>query len=157
MLWFKLSVFIHAFIIILVVTACDLIHPLLVVKIPADGLFYSLLELKRRFPSEFLVEFRRIDRITEVMSSPVSHISDKSKAVAFRIAQDSVDCSDDHLDEIDVLPFVETADIICFRDLSLMEDKVDGTGMVLDEKPVTDILSLSIYRKRLSMTYIIDK
>ena len=38
-----------------------------------------------------------------------------------------------------------------------MKDEIDCPRMILNEKPVTHIFTLSIYRKRLPVTYIIDK
>ena len=38
-----------------------------------------------------------------------------------------------------------------------MEDKVDGTGMVLNEQPVAHILTLTIDRQRLAMADVIDE
>ena len=38
-----------------------------------------------------------------------------------------------------------------------MEYKVDGTGMIFHEKPVTYILSFTINRERFAMTDVVDE
>ena len=38
-----------------------------------------------------------------------------------------------------------------------MENHIDSTCMILNEEPVTNVLSLTIYRKRLTIADIIDK
>ena len=47
--------------------------------------------------------------------------------MTFRITEDAVDGLDDDLDQINVLPFVEAADIVGIRYFSLMENVVDFT------------------------------
>ena len=74
------------------------------------------------------------------MAWTVSHISDKAEAVTFRIAHQTVHRIDDYLDQINVPPLVATADIVRLRILSFMENQVDRAGMILDIKPVADIL-----------------
>ena len=64
---------------------------------------------------------------------------------------------DKDFDDIDVLPLVEAADVVGFSDFALMENQVDGPGMVLDIEPVTDILALAIDRQRLAMADVVDK
>jgi len=51
-----LPLLIHLLVVLLVVAAGDVVHPLLVFKIPLYGLFDSLLELERRFPAEFTLQ-----------------------------------------------------------------------------------------------------
>ena len=77
--------------------------------------------------------------------------------MSFRIAEKPVHGLDHDLDQINILPLVEASDIISLSYLSFMEYKVYRTGMVLNEKPVTHILTPSIHRKRLAVSYIIDK
>ena len=68
---------IHFFVILLVLAACDVVHPLLVVKVPPDGLLYAFLELQGWLPAQFFVEFARIDRIAEVVASTVGDIGNQ--------------------------------------------------------------------------------
>ena len=42
---------VHLFVILLIVTRSNIIHPLLIVKIPADCFLYTFLKLQARFPS----------------------------------------------------------------------------------------------------------
>ena len=91
------------------------------------------------------------------MAETVGDISDKIETMPLRIAEDAVYRLDHHLDEVDVLPLVESADVVGFGDAALMEYEVYRAGMVLDIEPVTHVLTLSIDRKRLAVTDIIDK
>ena len=52
-----LSILVHVVIILLILTTGDVVHPLLVVEIPAYGLFNTLLELQAGFPTEFSLQF----------------------------------------------------------------------------------------------------
>ena len=60
------------------------------------------------------------------------------------------------VDDIDVLPFVEAADIVFLPYLAVVKDGVDGPGMVFDEEPVADVLAFAIDRKRFMMKDIVD-
>ena len=50
------TVLVHIIIILLVLTTGDIVHPLLIVKIPAYSLLYTLLELQAWLPTEFLLQ-----------------------------------------------------------------------------------------------------
>ena len=91
------------------------------------------------------------------MAETVCDIRNQLKTVSFRIFQDSIDSLYHDLDQVYILPLVETSDIIGLGYLSLMENHINRTGMVLDIQPVAHILALAIYRKRLTITYVIDE
>lgn len=77
--------------------------------------------------------------------------------MSFRMTEDTVHCLYHHLDEIDILPFVESADIVCLTVPAFVENEVNGTGVVFHIKPVADILTFAVDRKRFSVTDIIDE
>lgn len=77
--------------------------------------------------------------------------------MSFGISEQTVNGLDHNLDEVDVLPFIEASDVVGLGGATLVEDEVDGAGVILDIEPVTDILAFSIYRERLAFAYIIDK
>ena len=54
------------------------------------------------------------------------------------------------------LPFVETTDVISLGNLTLVENHIDGTGMIHYIQPVAHILTLTIYRQWLAMTDVVD-
>ena len=53
----KLSSGVHTFVVFLVIAGGDVVHPRLIVEIPADGLFDAFLKLQRRLPTEFALQF----------------------------------------------------------------------------------------------------
>ena len=91
------------------------------------------------------------------MAEAVGNIGDQFQAVTLRIAKDTVDCLDHHLDQVDVLPLVEAADVVGLGNLAFMEDQVYRAGMVFHIKPVADILALAVYRKGFTVAYIVDE
>ena len=64
---------------------------------------------------------------------------------------------DYNLDQVDVLPFVEPADIVRLGYLALVENQVYRPRVVLHVEPVPDILSLPVDRERLAVTYVVDE
>ena len=80
------------------------------------------------------------------MARTVRDVGDEAVRIALRIAQDTVHGLDDDLDEVDVLPFVETADVVRLGYLPLVEDKVDGPRVVLHVQPVADVLTPAVHR-----------
>lgn len=91
------------------------------------------------------------------MAEAVGNVGYEVHILALLAAEQTVNGVDYHLDDVDVLPFIETADIVCLRYFALMENKVDGTGMVFNEQPVAHVLSLAIYGQRLTVTDIVDE
>ncbi len=56
------------------------------------------------------------------MSESVGDVGDQTLALTFRVAEKTVNGLDDDLDEVDVLPFVEAADVVGVGGLPLVED-----------------------------------
>ena len=91
------------------------------------------------------------------MTGTVGDKGDEVQVLALLASQQAVDGLDDDLDDVDVLPLVEAADIISLGNLTLMEDEVDGTGVVLHVEPVAHVLSLAVDRQRLTVADVVDK
>ena len=77
--------------------------------------------------------------------------------LTLRAAEETVDSVDNDTDDIDILPLIESADVVCLGDCATMEDGVNSTGMVLNIEPVTDVLTFAIDRERTAVAYIIDE
>ena len=91
------------------------------------------------------------------MAQAVSDVGDEVHVLAFRAAEEPVNSLDDDLDDVDVLPFVEPADIVRFSNLSVMENHVDGAGVIFHEEPVAHVLALAVDRQRLLVTDVVDE
>ena len=113
-------------------------------RIPADGLLDTLLKLQTGLPAEFSLQLGGVDGITQIMTGTVGDKGNQIHILAFLSAQQTIHRLNHHLDDIDVLPLVEATDVIRIGNLSLMENHVDGTGMILYIQPVAHILTLTI-------------
>ena len=91
------------------------------------------------------------------MAKAVSDVGYKLQGVTLRVAQDAVYGLDHNLDKVDVLPLVETTNVVGLSNLALVEDEVDSTCVVLDIEPVADVLALAIYGQWLTVAYVVDK
>ena len=91
------------------------------------------------------------------MPGPVCYISDQMIGSPFGTPQQTVRYLDQYFDQIDILPFVKTADIIGIPDFPFMKNQIDSPCMIFDKQPIPDIFSFSIHRERLIMTNIINK
>ena len=134
-----------------------MIHPVLVLEIPFHGLLDTLLKLERWLPTEFLLKLARIDGVTHIVTLSVSYISDEVHILAFLSAEQSINSLDNHLDDIDVLPLVETTDVVSFGNLTLVENHINGTSMIHNIQPVAHVLTLTIYWQWLAMTDVVDE
>ena len=152
---FVLLCVVHSFVILLIVTRGHIIQPLFVLEIPLDGLLNTLLELQRRFPPKFLLKLGGVDGITGIMAKAVSNESNQIHVFAFFTTKQTVNRVDDYFDDFDVLPLVETSDIVGFGHLALMEDEVYGTGMVFYKEPVAHVLTLALDGERLTVADIV--
>ena len=154
---FQLPILIHRLVILFVVAARDVVEPFLVVEVPAHSLLDAFLELQRRLPAQFLLELGGVDGVAGVVTQAVRHVGDEVHVLAFRTAQELIDSLDDDLDDVDVLPFVEPADVVCLGNLPVMENHVDSAGMVFHEEPVANIFTFAVDRQRLLVANIVDE
>ena len=129
----------------------------MVVQIPADGLFYALFKLEGRLPAQFLLELGGVDGVTEVVACTVRYVGDEVHILAFLAAQQTVHRIDEHFDDVNVLPLIEPADVVSLRHFPLMEDEVDGAGMILHVQPVAHILAFSVHRQRFAVADVVDE
>ena len=83
-------------------------------------------------------------------------ISNQIQVSILRATEQSINSLDNHLDDIDILPLVETADVIGLGNLTLVENHIDGTGMIYYIQPVAHVLTLTIYWQWLAMTDVVD-
>ena len=141
----------------MVVLRHHFINPFLMLNIPPDCPFDAFLKLEGWLPAKFVLEFGRVDGISNIVPGTVLDKSDEAEALTYWSSEKSIYRLDHNLYEINILPFVETSDIVCVSRFPFVEDQIYSSGVIFYIKPVTDILSLSIDRERLSISYIIDK
>ncbi len=91
------------------------------------------------------------------MTGSVCNVGDEVEIFTLCPAEKSVNGVDHDLDDVDILPFVETADVVGFSYLAFMEDEVDCSCMILHVKPVPYVLALAVNWKRLSVLDIVDE
>ena len=152
-----LTVPVHFFVILLVVAARDVVKPFLVVEVPAHRLLDAFLELQRRFPAQFLLELGGVDGIAGIVAQAVRHVGDEVHVLAFGTAEKPINGLNHDLDDVDVLPFVESADVVGFGNFAVMENHVDSAGVVFHEEPVAHVFALAVNRERLLVTNVIDE
>ena len=148
---------VHRVVILLVVARGDIVEPLLIVEIPADGLLDAFLKLKTWLPAKFALKFSGVDGITSIMTEAVGDVGDEVEIFAFLASKESVNGIDDRLDYVGVLPLVEAADVVGFSNLAIVEDGVDGACVIYYIQPVTYVLTLAIDRQWLAMTDVVDE
>ena len=91
------------------------------------------------------------------MSKSVGDVGDEIHILAFLSSEQTIDGIDNHLDDVDILPLVESADVVCLSHLALMEYDVDGAGVIHYIQPVAHVLTLAIYRQRFAVADIVDE
>ena len=91
------------------------------------------------------------------MSSAVCNVGDEIHVLALSATQEAIYRVDNHLDNIDILPLVKSADIVGLCHSALVEDEVNSAGMILYIEPVAHVLTLAIDRQRFAVADIVDK
>ena len=152
-----LPVPIHLIIVLLIVTAGDIVQPVLVVKIPPHRLLYPFLELEARLPPELPLQLPRVYRISHVMTLTVGNVCDEIHVLTFRSAEKPVNGPDQHPDDVYVLPLIEPSYVVRLGYFAFVENKVYSPRMVLHVKPVTHVLPLTVHRKRLAVPDVVDE
>ena len=156
MVWF-LFPGIHILVVLLVGAGGDVIHPLLVVEIPAHGLFDAFLELEGGLPAQFVLELGGVDSVAQVVPGAVGHIGDELLAGAFRVAEQAVHGLDDHLHDVYVLPLIEAADVVGIAGFAAVEDDVNGAGVVDHVEPVAHVLPFAVDGQGLAVADVVDE
>ena len=90
------------------------------------------------------------------MPRAVRYKGDEWQRGACRTAQLTVCDLNEEFYQFYVLPFVVTANIICFSASAFVEYQINGLRMVSYVKPVTNVLSPSVNGQRLLLYYITD-
>ena len=98
--------------------------------------------MRRRFPTKLFLKHGRIDCIACIVSQTVYDACYQTERIFLGVTKQTVDGLDDNLDDIYVLPLVETADIVCLGYLAFVENHVYISCIILNEKPVSNILPL---------------
>ena len=91
------------------------------------------------------------------MTRTVCYVGDQIQILALRAAQQTIDRLDDDLDQIDVFPLVESADVVGLGHLAAMENQVDGPCVVLDVEPVADVLAFAVDGQRPAVADVVDE
>ncbi len=84
-------------------------------------------------------------------------MGDQVHVLAFVAAEQPVNGLDDDLDDVDILPFVKPADVVCLGNLPVMENHVDGAGVVFYKEPVANVLALAVNRERFLVADVVDE
>ena len=90
----------------------DIVHPPLIVQVPADGFLKAFFELEGRFPAEFALEFGGVDGVALIVAGTVGDKGDKVQVSALWAAEQTVCGLDEQLNQVDILPLVEAAYIV---------------------------------------------
>src|SRR5690606_1595445 len=90
------------------------------------------------------------------MSRPVLHKLNKLLRGVFRAIKFSVHYITEKPDQVDVLPLVESANIVGFTISRFMENQINSPCMINDIKPIPGIFPVAVYGKRFIPEDIID-
>ena len=80
-----------------------------------------------------MLEFGGVYGIAHVVALAVGNVGYEVKVCAFGTAEEAIHSVDDDLNDVDVLPFVETTDVVGVSHLAFVENKVDGAGVVFNK------------------------
>ena len=154
---YSLLPLIHLCVVLLVLAGGDIVHPLLVTEVPADGLFDAFLELEGWLPTELVLELGGVDSVAQVVAGAVGDVGDELLAGALGVAEQAVDGLNHHFHDVDVLPLVEAADVVGVAGLAPVENHVDGAGVVDHIEPVAHIFPLAIDGQGLAVADVVDE
>ena len=131
-----------------------MLHPLLVIEVPADRLFNADFECRLRIPAHLSLDFIRRDRVSSVVTFAVLNVLDQilgdvllSRITVVKFLTQS---GNNRLYDLDILPLIMAADVICLEESSLLLHKVNTLAVIFDIQPVTDVLSVAVYREGLA-------
>ena len=129
-------------------------------KVPCNGLLYAFRKHGFRFPADFRLDLIRRNGISAVMALAVLHIgnqiSGNQRPSRIVLSQHFLEGIYDNLNDLYILLFIMSADIVCFKKPALLLYHIDGLCMILHVQPVAHILAVSVYGQLSSMKRIVD-
>src|SRR5208283_1625113 len=134
-----------------VVPARHIPHPGFILKIPANRLPNPALERFLRLPSQFAFDLAGVHGIAPVVAGTILHVRDECPPGAFRTWRKLIHQVADRLHDFDIRFLVPTADVICLSRPPAPQHGCDGCAVILDVKPVPDILPITVNRKRFAI------
>ena len=100
-------------------------------------------------PAQFRADAGRVDGIAQVMAGAVGHEGDLvgiGRGLRALLVKDRAD----RAHKVDVAPLVLAADVVGAPDRALCQHRQQRIGVILDIKPVADVLARAVDRDRLA-------
>ena len=132
-----------------------MLHPLLVVQIPVDGLHDAHLKAGLRVPAQIRLDLAGVDAVAPVVAQAILHVLDEA-LVDLRVVQALGELGDDGLHDEDVGPLVVSAHVVHFAGLAALRHHVDGLAVILHKEPVPDLHAVAVDGKLLVVLGIVD-
>ena len=127
---FRLLILVHFLVVLLVVAAGDVLHPLLVVEVPVNGQDDAFLKRGLGIPAQIVLDLGGVDAVAAVVAQTVGHMLDEVLADAV-VFQAVMQLADDGLDDEDVGALVVAADVVDLADLAAVGHHINGLAVVL--------------------------
>lgn len=135
----------------------DVGYPTLVFQIPLDGFANAGVEGFSRLPAELTFYLIRVNGIAAVMAGAIRNVSNLfAIALAVFSSTEFVEQCANSVDDVDVGFFIPAADVVNLADFTCFQYPANGAAMVFDIKPVTNLLSIAVYRQWLARKRIDD-
>src|SRR6202789_4016348 len=134
-----------------VTSAGHVLHPLLVLKIPANGFANSGFKRFLRPPTQFAFNLPRIHGIAPVVSRAVLHEGDQFASRPSRPRRHFIHDIANRVHDLQVGLLIPTADVVGLSRNSPRQHQCDRRAMVRHINPVPHILPVAVHRKRLAL------
>ncbi len=148
---------VHFGIVLFVGAGGDVIHPFLIFEVPAHGEFDAFFELERGLPTELVFELSGVDGVAKVMAGAVCDVGDEVIACALGVAQETVYGANEHFNDVNVFPLVKAADVVGVANVTVMENDIDGAGVVHHIKPISHVFSLTVNGEGFAVPNVVDE
>lgn len=91
------------------------------------------------------------------MTETVGNVCNEVEILTLLATKKAINSIDNNLDDVNILPFVEATDVVCFCYLTIVEDGIDSSCVIHYIQPIAYILALAIDREGLAMTDVINE
>src|SRR5690554_2257062 len=129
--------------------------PVKVVEVPLDGFADAGFEGFFERPAEFFLDFAGVYGVAHVMAGAVFYVGDQVPVAALLRTKLLEDIADG-VHDFDVLFFVVAADVVGFAGFAFGDDFVEGSCVVFNIEPVTDLVAFAVDRERLTFQGVED-
>ena len=108
------------------------------------------------FPAEFGFEFTRVNGVAFVVAGTIGNVGNELFGAAGGAPKFAVEEAAKEPDQLNVGPFVEAANVVRLAEVPVVENGIDGAGVVFYPQPISNVVAFAVDGQGLFIDDVVD-